>query len=118
MVELRAYVRDLKHEIVEREGLSEAIRQFVSRFSDATGIAVDLDMTGALSAPNGHADDVYHLVVEGLSNVARHTSGRTASLHIGRDGEALRICIQDAGNNAHPSATFMPHSIAERAATL
>ena len=119
---LRQYVTGLKdHE--STGGLLPAMRRFAARFTAATGLAVRLEIEGDVRANNRLAAEAFQMMVEGLSNVRRHThaTGATVRLdcHLGR--LRLEIAEQHPDNRRPVKAravSFTPASIAERAAAL
>lgn len=110
---LRGYARELRPDC---DGADLAIRRFCRRFSEATGIHVEL---GALPTAMDErlGPEVVQLVAEALSNVRRHTSASRASVRIVTDGDRLRVVVENDGAAPRP-APFVPRSLAERAASL
>jgi signal transduction histidine kinase len=110
---LRGYVRELK---VDCAGADAAVRRFCRRFSEATGIQVDV---GPLPEPIDErlGPEVIQLVAEALSNVRRHTHASRAAVRISAEDGRLRVTVENDGAPADP-APFVPRSLAERAASL
>lgn len=114
---LRGYVNDLR--AAERDAdaeLDATLRRFCRRFSDATGIRVDLSTEGT-SVAGRVAAEVFQMVAEALSNVRRHTLAGHAEVRVGASKDRLRLTVTNDG--AGPSLiTFRPRSLEERAAAL
>lgn len=116
---LRGYVRGLREGEVAGGGglLEDGVRRFCSRFSDATGIRVEVATDGGPVRNDRLAAEVFQMVAEGLSNVRRHTSAAQArvAIRVGEDRLGLTVT-----NDATPpgSAPFFPRSLGERAAAL
>lgn len=114
---LRGYVRALRTGGEgEQAALEGAVRRFCRRFSDATGIRVDLRTTGA-QVSDRMATEVFHMVAEALSNVRRHTTASNVEIVIEAADGKLRVTVANDGAPAEPPS-FLPRSLAERAAAL
>ncbi len=114
---LRGYVRELRAECAAgAAGPDASIRRFCLRFSEATGIRVDVATAGDPLAA-GLGADVIPLVAEALSNVRRHTRATRAEVRIEADAGRLNVTVVNDGTPAEPVA-FFPRSLAERAASL
>ncbi len=114
---LRGYVRGLRAEGGgEPAALEASVRRFCRRFSEATGIRVDVTTTGG-TVSDRIAPEVFQMVAEALSNVRRHTTAARAEVRIEADDGRLRVTVANDGAPAEPVA-FFPRSLAERAAAL
>jgi signal transduction histidine kinase len=114
---LRGYVGTLRaEEDGKGAGLEASVRRFCRRFSEATGIRVDVAIAGA-GAGDRVAAEVFQMVAEGLSNVRRHTGATRAEVHVEVAGGQLRLVIANDAASPEPRA-FFPRSLAERAAAL
>jgi signal transduction histidine kinase len=114
---LRGYVRDLRAESGEQVGgLDAAVRRFCRRFSEATGIRVDVATEGAPVADRV-GSEVFQMVAEALSNVRRHTAATRADVAIEATEGQLRVTVANDGAPQEPVG-FFPRSLAERAAAL
>jgi signal transduction histidine kinase len=114
---LRGYVRELRSDGSGEHGaLESSLRRFCRRFSEATGIRVDVASEGG-AVPESLASDVFQMVAEALSNVRRHTGAARAEVRIGVADRVLRVVVANDGAPAEPIG-FFPRSLAERAAAL
>ena len=117
--DLRGYVGGLKAGGVRKGSLLPALRRFGAKFAEATGIAVEVESDAADLALNDRlAGEVFQMAIEALSNIRRHTEARTALIHVGYDGKTLRLRVANDGPAGDNAASFLPHSITERAASL
>jgi signal transduction histidine kinase len=110
---LRASAEDAR----DAAPLRTALVRYCARFTEATGVRVDVD-TGELGGIGDRvAVEVFHLVSEALSNARRHAAATRASVNVGvRDG-ALVVRVENDG--ASPSSEpFSPRSLSDRAAAL
>lgn len=71
---LRHYMGGLKEGGESENGLLSAVRRFAGKFTEATGIAVHIRAETDLRVNDRLAAEVFQMVVEGLSNIRRHTS--------------------------------------------
>jgi signal transduction histidine kinase len=113
---LRGYVRELRAEGVQGADLEGSVRRFCRRFSEATGIRVEV---AAAAAPvdDRIASEVFQMVAEALSNVRRHSEAARAEVHLESAGGMLRLVVTNDGAHPEPQS-FFPRSLAERAASL
>ncbi len=114
--DLRRYVAGLK-ESEESGGLLPAMRRFAGKFTEATGISVQIETEGDLRASDRLATEAFQMTAEGLSNIRKHTQATRATVRL-----ACRLghLILEIANEGRPGATpvFTPVSITERAAAL
>jgi signal transduction histidine kinase len=115
---LRGYVRALREgEPGARGGLLDAgVRRFCRRFSDATGIRVDVTTEGGVVRNDRLAAEVFQMVAEALSNVRRHTSAGSATVRIRASDTRLEVTVANEAAPGEPP--FFPRSLGERAAAL
>jgi signal transduction histidine kinase len=116
---LRGYLRELRGgEGTAPGGLLDAgLRRFCSRFSEATGMRVDVVISGHPVRNDRLAAEVFQMVAEGLANVRRHTSAGRSEVRIEVAGDRLRLTVTN--DEAGPGTPdFYPRSLGERAAAL
>jgi hypothetical protein len=93
------------------------VRRFASRFSEVTGIAVEVEARDDLRVADRLAAEAFQMVAEGLSNVRRHTQSPQARVGLALQNGSLHLRIENPAG-PDPCAPFTPRSIAERAAAL
>ena len=119
IAELRRYVHGLKESGAHTDDLVPAVKRFVHKFSDATGITVDVDIESDFRINGRAAAEAFQIVVEGLSNVRKHTHAGHAQVRMKRENESLVLQIaNEVTETDRPVAPFKPRSIQERAASL
>lgn len=116
--DLRSYVRNLKEREIANPAFLMAIRRFVEKFSDASGIHVELVVEGELSLSDRLAAEAFQLVAEGLSNIRRHTQSTFASIKLGCGESSFDLHITNTPAQNDETTNFMPRSISERTAAL
>jgi len=114
--DLRAYASGVKRaELPDDDVLIAAVREQAERYERFYGMQVKVDIDkvvfGSLSS------DIYHIIVEGLSNIRKHTTSNKAFVRVMREALALRIQIGNESANPH-GRHFTPRSIEQRAQTL
>jgi signal transduction histidine kinase len=116
---LRGYVRSLREGgAASADGLlGPGLERFCSRFSEATGIRVEVSTEGDPVRDHRIAGEVFQMIAEGLSNVRRHTEAAKAEVRIRAAGGRLHLTIANEHAGA-PVPPFSPRSIYERAAAL
>jgi signal transduction histidine kinase len=114
---LRGYVRDLRaHGGGEPTALEASLRRFCRRFTESTGIRVEITTAGP-PVSDRLAAEVFQMIAEALSNVRRHTAAARARVAIEACDGRLRLTVANDGAPAEP-VSFFPRSLAERAASL
>jgi signal transduction histidine kinase len=104
------------------------LKSFITKFSDLTGIKVDLDLpdqSAMISLPPESELQLIRITQEALSNVQRHTSNGHAWVRLRQVDHSLELTIGDDGpgfNPKHPSEDRRPHfglsTMRERAETI
>ena len=80
IADLRDYTRDIKTSDTATDTLLvPAVKRFAAKFSDATGIRVDVDADSTISVNDRLAGEVFQMISEGLSNVRRHSQAKSVS---------------------------------------
>lgn len=116
--DLRHYLRGLKVPGTSRGVFVEALSRFADRFSDATGIAVDLDVAQNVQLNDRLAAEVFQMIAEAVSNARRHTESHRLGLRIRRQPQLLIVEVEDLGTPGQTPRNFAPQSITERVAAL
>jgi signal transduction histidine kinase len=116
--DLRRYVHRLPGAGRRESVLLAAVRRFVATFTEATHIAVQVEAASNLYINDRLAAEAFQMVVEGLSNVRRHTHATHASIGLACQDERLIVRIANDDANGVVPAGFIPRSISERAAAL
>jgi signal transduction histidine kinase len=122
VAEIRRLVEGLRPPAVDELGLVGALSQQATRMHAADGrpLAVRVDVPVPLPVlPAAVEVAAYRIVVEALTNVARHARTRDATVALEPDGDRLRIAVRDGGTT---TADWVPGagltSMRERAEQL
>lgn len=95
-------VRDLSHLLhppdLDTIGLVAAIRWYAARFSERSGIEVEVDVPAELRRlPQDIEVALFRVVQESLSNVQRHSGSSVAKIGVRDDGREVIVEIADRG---------------------
>ncbi len=115
---LRGYIHQLPASGERESVLLAAVRRFVTTFTETTHIAVRIEAAVDLHINDRLAAEVFQMIVEGLSNIRRHTRAAFAGIELARQNDYLILRIVNDGADAAAPARFIPRSIVERAAAL
>lgn len=96
------YARNLTLEIsppaLYELGLEAAVDGLAERFKRKHGLLVLVETDGTMDPPGGDVLALlYKSVQELLTNVAKHAGARRAVVHIERDGDFVRVAVEDDG---------------------
>jgi signal transduction histidine kinase len=114
---LRRYVHRLPGDGKRESVLMASVQRFVATFTKATHIVVQVEAASDLHINDRLVAEVFQMIVEGLSNIRRHTQATCASIALTRRNDYFTVRITNDGAAAVP-ARFIPRSITERAAAL
>jgi signal transduction histidine kinase len=115
---LRNYVGGLKRDQSANEIFVPAVRRFAARFSEVTGLNVEINASDDLPVYDRLAAELFQMIEEGLSNVRRHSNASKATVEIGVKDDRLELQIRNHRSKRLGAASFTPRSIADRASAL
>ncbi|HSE98919.1 MAG TPA: histidine kinase [Blastocatellia bacterium] len=118
IADLRSYVRQLRVSDGAEGNVLSAVRRFTSKFTRATDILVQLKADPEIDLPDEIASEIFQMIVEGLSNIRKHTRSMRAYIGLERSGDRLVLRIENDDLEAKSTMRFRPQSIAERAEAL
>lgn len=116
--DLRRYVHGLRDAGESEGGLISSVRRFASKFTQATDIVVQVRADGDIRVDDRLASEMFQIIVEGLSNIRRHTQSERALIDIERSDSRLILRIENDGTRGSTPPPFKPRSITERALSL
>lgn len=98
--ELSRLARGLHSSVLDDLGLSAAVRRYTEEFAGMHQIECCLDVCGenALSLTRDAQINIYRIVQEALTNVARHSNATRVSVNFREQGSDLLITIEDNGS--------------------
>ena len=83
------------------DALSEAAGELAERF----GLDLDLDLAPGIGVAPARADALVRIACEALTNVARHSGSRRASLILRRERGRIRLRVRDSGRGFDAGAS-------------
>ena len=116
--DLRCYVGGLKQDEESEGGLLPAMRRFAGKFSEATGIVVEVEAKGDIHANQLLAAEAFQMMTEGLNNIRKHTHAVRAKVSMICESGHLILKIRNESSKGEAAPFFVPASISERAAAL
>ena len=97
--ELSRLARGLHSSILDDLGLEAALRRYTDEFSSTHGIEVVLDLRTIIDyLGRSEQLNLYRIIQEALTNVARHAHASRVSVDFEHNGSDLHICIRDNGS--------------------
>lgn len=116
--DLRRHVTALRADESSGSVFLDAVGRFVRKFSDASGIAIELKVNGEVRLSDRLAAEVFQLIAEGLSNIRRHTGSTRAALVMECRSQHFILQIWNERPKSAAAPDFKPRSISERTAAL
>ncbi len=103
--EVHTLALQLRPSVLDDLGLQAAIERYVADFGARYPIHVDLALRGLSEGrlPSEVETALYRIVQESLTNVARHSGARMASVLIERQNGQVRAVIEDDGHGFDPA---------------
>ena len=95
---VRGMARQLHPAVLEYSGIAAALQSLGTEFSLVNAIQVSVEALGefdGVPAPVGLC--LYRVAQEALQNVAKHSQAKSAKVRIEREGDCVRLVIQDQG---------------------
>jgi signal transduction histidine kinase len=108
IAEVRRLVEGLRPPALDELGLLGAVRQHAATLHADGGAPLQVTISAPEPLPELSAAaevTAYRIVVEALTNVARHAAATSAAVEIGVAGDDLRLSVQDDGRG---SRTWRP----------
>ncbi len=96
LVGVREITNDLRPQLLDRLGLTKAVRSMVKKVSGVVEIEEIIDPIDGLVSEKDEIN-IYRIVQESLNNVLKHSEATNALVEIKRDEKSLIIIIKDNG---------------------
>ena len=104
LADARRAIDDLRASDQAPIDLATAIRAEADRFSAATGLPCDVDVTLPSDAAAALGDNVVRMISEALTNVARHARATRVQLQLRSVDQAIEFIVRDDGRGFDPAA--------------
>jgi two-component system sensor histidine kinase UhpB len=112
--EVRAVLADLSLELLTQYGLRIALRNHIERFSEVTGIQVDLNYVVRRKLGADVVLLMYRLAQEALANIRKHSRAERASVTLRVSHGVLHMTIKDNGRGFDPQAVLQMRYAGEK----
>jgi signal transduction histidine kinase len=96
-VEMRTLLCELRDEALQNAGLARALEKHIAMLRHQSGLAVDLEVAPDLRLPPQHAEALYRIVKEALSNVVKHAQARRAGIVVAPREGGVGVRVEDDG---------------------
>jgi signal transduction histidine kinase len=116
--DLRGYVHVLREKGDSEDSLMPAVRRFAAKFAQATNIVVQVRADTDIQVDDRIGAEVFQVIVEGLSNIRRHTQSERAFIGLECSDHRLTVRVENDGVRGVVPEPFTPRSIAERAKSM
>ncbi len=98
LAEIRTLSHLLHPPLLDEAGLASAARWYVEGFSTRSGIGVTLDIPPSLTRLSTFAETaLFRVLQESLTNIHRHSGGRSATVKLEELRDSVRLTITDDG---------------------
>jgi signal transduction histidine kinase len=112
-------INELHPAVLHDHGLVDAVRRHARRLAGDGTLQVRVSGDGVDELPAAVEVAAYRILVEALTNVARHATATRAEVDIRRSGDELLLSVRDDGPPGPPWTPGVGlRSIAERAEEL
>src|SRR5579884_2418228 len=95
--ELTSLIRELRPVALEGKGLTAALRELITGWTQQTGIVANLRIEGAQTLPLTVEEALYRVAQEGLSNIARHSKATLVQVVLTLNDETVALSVVDNG---------------------
>jgi signal transduction histidine kinase len=97
LAEMRALIFELRPEVLEKEGLSVAMRKQVEALEVRHKLKADFEGEGEPNLPFGHKQTLYRITQEALHNIVKHAKAKYVSVMLKESEYNVHLTIQDDG---------------------
>ncbi len=94
---MRTISNDLKPGVLERRGLTEAIRRYVEGQSELLPFEIVLEISGDIHCPRDKAIHIYRLIQEIIHNTAKHARAEKLAILLQADRRFIYLQTRDDG---------------------
>jgi PAS domain S-box-containing protein len=89
--------------LLDEAGLTSALRWYAQGLKERSGLDIELNTADDFGRFDPDMElALFRLVQECLTNIHRHSGSKTAIIRLGREGDKIRIDVQDHGKGMSP----------------
>lgn len=100
--EIRELINQLRPLALDQLGLVEALRQYIARFGEESGIGASLAVSGSLPTDPLSEVTIYRVVQESLTNVRRHAQAAAVQVTLRGSDDSVEVTVSDDGQGFDP----------------
>jgi two-component system, NarL family, sensor histidine kinase DevS len=102
--DIRAYILDLRPRRLAYENLAAGLQLLIRDFrsQSAATVVTEISEDAAQACPPGTSNALFHIAQEALANAARHASAKRVRLVLVREGDFVRLSVEDNGGGFNP----------------
>lgn len=103
--EMRLLLYELRPADLEQEGLRKAIELRLNAVERRANLKLDVQLDEITGLSFQQEVELYHIVVEALNNVVKHSAAARLTLHLTQTAENLHLQLTDDGQGFDPAQT-------------
>jgi len=119
--EMRLLLYELRPAVLDSEGLVSALQHRIETVEERLGMKVTLQADGFPDLPSDMEDALYHIALEALNNIVKHSECMNAKIRITSKGKDILMEISDNGkgfDTAQPQVGLGLRNMRERGQML
>jgi len=94
---LRHLLFELRPPVLDREGLTPALRLYLDELSKETGLAYEIDNRLTVEPPEETRRILYRITQEALTNIRKHARARRVTVSLEEEERGFRVRVRDDG---------------------
>ena len=103
--EIRTLSYLLHPPVLDELGLTSAIKEYATGFSERSGIQLEVDLQAGFGRLSQEAETAFFRIVqESLSNIQRHSRSQTAKIRLRADASRVELEVSDRGQGMDQTA--------------
>jgi signal transduction histidine kinase len=96
--DMRRLMQDLRSTLLDDLGLVAALRSYAQSRLEGVGVTVDFQAEGSSHRlPALVETSLFRIAQESVHNIAKHAGARTVTIRLQRDGNMVRMAVEDDG---------------------
>jgi signal transduction histidine kinase len=99
--DVRRLINELRPTVLDDHGLVEGVRRHAARLA-GPHLAITISGDAGANLPAGVEVAAYTILIETLTNIARHSQATAAHITLDQSGTDLRFVVEDNGPNTAP----------------
>lgn len=101
--EMRLLLYELRPAVLDSEGLVNALQHRIETVEERLGVKVDIQAKDLTELPSDMEDAFYHIALEALNNIVKHSESKTASIMLNSKRGNVVMEISDEGSGFDPN---------------